>query len=448
MLTANLKVLQTNQLPIKIMNRFENFKIGLIELSSNKLRTSLTMLGIVFGVASVIAMLSIGEGARQETLEQIELLGTNNIIISKINVEQNATEKSRTSFSPGLSIKDAHSISEINPLVEYVTVLRSMEKRTVYKSKILKVKIIGTSTSYPLIYNSQLSEGKFFKEHHLKNYSNVCIIGSGIKSSFFGFEEALNKEIKIGGSWFRIIGVISPKNISKSRDLNLGIDDFNMEVYVPFTTMIHKMGETKDGNNNLVITYGQESSVKTIDRSSVDGLTIKIKKGTSIIHAAEIISRILKRKHYNVKDYKIVIPEEMLAQKQKTQIIFNVVMGAIAGISLLVGGIGIMNIMLSNILERTKEIGIRRAMGATKQNILSQFMYEAIIISILGGIVGVVIGFVLTSLITGYADWRTSITPFSVVLAFTVSVCVGLLFGIYPAKRAAEKDPIESLRYE
>ena len=161
-----------------------------------------------------------------------------------------------------------------------------------------------------------------------------------------------------------------------------------------------------------------------------------------------LISKILYRKHYGTIDYEVVIPEQLLAQKQKTQKIFNVVMGAIAGISLLVGGIGIMNIMLANILERTREIGIRRAIGATRNDVLGQFMYEAVIISIVGGLLGIITGYILTSVITSYAEWRTIITPFSVILAFVVSVCVGLIFGIYPAKKAADKDPIESLRYE
>jgi len=434
------------------MKEFENFKLGLVELNSNKLRTALTMLGIVFGVASVIAMLSIGEGARQETLEQIELLGTNNIIITKEEVKPDKSNENKTSFSVGLNIKDAKSIKDINPLVEYVTPHKIMEMTTVYKSKIIEAQIVGTSQDYAATYNSQLSEGEFFKEHHLKDYSNVCIIGSGIKKRLFGYENALDKKIKIGELWYRIVGVIAPKNISESSLESFGIDDFNLEIYVPYTTMVYKMDKPEEQQQNgggmIFFFGGMENAVQTVDRVSVDQLTVKIKRDASITQAAEITSRILKRKHYNVKDYKIVIPEELLEQRQKTQKIFNIVMGAIAGISLLVGGIGIMNIMLSNILERTREIGIRRAIGATKENILRQFMYEAMIISILGGIVGVIIGFLLTSMITGYAEWRTTITSSSVFLAFTVSVVVGLVFGIYPAKTAAEKDPIESLRYE
>jgi putative ABC transport system permease protein len=185
-----------------------------------------------------------------------------------------------------------------------------------------------------------------------------------------------------------------------------------------------------------------------IDRKSIDQLTVKVSGDDKIIEVASIIKRILTRRHFNVNDYQIIIPEEIMAQKQKTQRIFNIVMGAIAGISLLVGGIGIMNIMLANIMERTREIGIRRAVGATRQDVLNQFIFEALTISFVGGVLGIITGYILTSLISSYADWRTIITPFSVILAFFVSILVGFIFGSYPAKKAAEKDPIESLRYE
>ncbi len=439
-----------------MMKEHENFKLGLVELTSNKMRTGLTMLGIIFGVASVIAMLSIGEGARQETLEQIEILGTNNIIINKKAVSAEAKKKTDASFSPGLTLKDAVSIEEINPFIEHVTPQKEMELTVIYKSKIVDGRIIGTTETYPDAYNSRLKTGNFFTAHHNEVYANVCVIGSGIKRELFSFEAAVGKEIKIGDLWFRVVGVMNPKNISSEGAESFGLSDFNLDIYIPYSTMVNKLEQLdEDGNQSSIVGGGfmmvfgsSTAQVNTIDRTSVDKLTAKIKKDVSITSAAELIERTLNRKHYGMKDYEIIIPEELLEQKQQTQKIFNVVMGAIAGISLLVGGIGIMNIMLSNILERTREIGIRRAVGATRQNVLRQFMYEAVVISVVGGVLGIFLGFILTSLITSYADWRTSITTFSVLLAFIVSVCVGLIFGIYPAKKAAEKDPIESLRYE
>ncbi|MCF8242270.1 MAG: ABC transporter permease [Melioribacteraceae bacterium] len=434
------------------MKKSDIFKIGLVELRANKLRTFLTMLGIVFGVGAVIAMLSIGEGARQETLEQIELLGTNNIIIkSKKAVQQGGN--SNASFSPGLNIKDASSIMELNPHVESVIPQRDLKMRVNYKSMIIETKIVGTSKDYPFVYNSTISDGEFFDKFHEEQFANVCVIGPGIKEEMFRFEDPVGKEIKIADQWFKIIGITASKNVTSAGIEKIGVRDFNRDIYIPFSTMSYKFEKIEGEDNTffgggMVFIMGSDENANVVDRSSVDQLSVKIKEGKSIEEAAFLLNKILERRHYGVEDYEVIIPEELLEQKQRTQKIFNIVMGAIAGISLLVGGIGIMNIMLANILERTKEIGIRRAMGATKSVVLSQFMFESITISVVGGVLGIIIGFILTSVITTYAEWRTIITPFSVMLAFFVSVIVGLIFGIYPAKKAAEKDPIEALRYE
>ncbi|MBI1933076.1 MAG: ABC transporter permease [Ignavibacteriales bacterium] len=424
------------------MERKDLLRISLDGLNSNKLRTFLTMLGVIFGVASVIAMVSIGEGARQETLEQIELLGSNNIIIKKNSISEDDNKKAF--FSPGLTLKDSYAISKIISFIKSITPQKENTEKVTYKSKVIETKIVGTSENYYLTFNSKLSQGNFFDKYHIDNYENVCVLGSGINNKIFNYENPLGKKIKIGSSWFKVIGVISSKK--EGGGTSDEIRNFNEDIYIPITTMFYKMKVNKDDN------AGQRNSGNNVanaaDRVSVDQLTVKVYNDTQIFETATLIKRILLRKHYGVEDFKIIIPEAIMEQKQKTQSIFNVVMGAIAGISLLVGGIGIMNIMLANIMERTKEIGIRRAVGATQSNILYQFMYEALIISLLGGIIGTIIGFILTSIITKYAGWRTLITPYSVIIAFLVSMAVGVGFGLYPAKKAAEKDPIESLRYE
>lgn len=429
------------------MNHKESFVIGLSELRSNKLKTALTMLGIVFGVASVVAMLSIGEGARQESLEQIELLGTNNIIINSNQINE-SSPGAEASFSVGLTIDDANSIEKINPYVEDVTPQKEGMFNVTYKAKVENFKIVGTTPNYTSTFNTKLKSGKFFQKHHLESYSNVCVIGSSIKTKFFRFESAINKRIKIGEFWFRIIGVTEEKN-SSTNIKQLGTQNFNSEIYIPISVINNKM-EITDQNQSTsgFFVFRRDNTSNVIDRRSINRLTVKIVDDKYIQESAALIKRILDRRHYNTPDFDVIVPEEIIAQKQKTQRIFNIVMGAIAGISLLVGGIGIMNIMLATILERTREIGIRRAVGATRKDILAQFLYEALIISILGGVLGVIIGFILTSLITTYAEWRTIITPYSVILAFIVAVGTGVGFGSYPAKKAAEKDPIESLRYE
>lgn len=435
------------------MRKTETLNISLNGLRSNKLRTGLTMLGIIFGVAAVIAMMSIGEGARQETLQQIELMGTNNIIINKVTVPISSTNSS-ASFSPGLTLQDANSIKELNPLVKNITPQRELLLQITYKSIIEEINVVGTTPDYLETFNTKLTSGSFFKSFHLDDYSNVCVIGPGIKEKFFKFEDPIKKNIKIGDLWFTIIGITSAKNVSAAGAAGLGLRNFNNDIYIPITTMMYKLSKFEEDptqtrqRRGMIIIGGDENKAKVVDRNSVDQLTINVYNSDLLKEAAHLTERILERRHYGVKDYSIILPEQLLEQKQKTQRIFNIVMGAIAGISLLVGGIGIMNIMLANILERTREIGVRRAVGATRNDVLQQFIFEAIIISIIGGLIGVVLGFILTSLISTYAEWNTIISPFSVFLAFIVSVATGLIFGIYPAKKAAEKSPIESLRYE
>lgn len=429
------------------MKTTESFRIGISGLKSNKLRASLTMLGIIFGVASVIAMMSIGEGAKQEALQQIELMGTNNIIIQRVPIKQ-AAVKSKAMFSPGLSLDDARSIKALVPSIEYVTPQREMDKKVISGSTIIDARIIGTTPDYPQTYNSRVRDGRFFREFHLSSYSNVCVIGWDIKEKLFKFENPMDKMIKIGDLWFDIIGVMAPKNVT-STGTSFGIRDFNEDIYVPLATMLYKMEPPPPEGSGIIYYYpGMQQPANVIDRNSVDELTAKVEDSDQLNTAAYLVEKILERRHYAIKDYDVILPEALLAQKQKTQRIFNIVMGAIAGISLLVGGIGIMNIMLASILERTREIGLRRAVGATRVDVVIQFISEAVTISVAGGLLGIALGFLLTSLISTYADWKTIISLSSVVLAFVISVTTGLVFGIYPAKQAAEKNPIESLRYE
>lgn len=405
------------------------------------------MLGIVFGVASVIAMMSIGEGARQETLQQIELLGTNNIIIKREPIRE-GLNTSKAIFSPGLTLQDARSIKDLVPTVDYVTPEREFEKKLEYRTTIMDVSVIGTTPDYPETFNSKLSEGIFLQPFHMRSYADVCVIGAGIRDKVFKFENPLNKKIKLGNEWFDIIGVMSYKDVA-SKGNSFGLQGINEDVYIPITTMMYKMEPPEPPQSNVVYYYpGMQQPANIIDRSSVDQLTVKVRHSDQLPVAAYLIGKILQRRHYGIKDYSMILPEALLAQKQKTQRIFNIVMGAIAGISLLVGGIGIMNIMLANILERTREIGLRRAVGATKKDVLSQFIYEALTISVAGGLIGIFVGFLITSMISTYADWKTIISFYSVVSAFAISVATGLIFGIYPAKKAADNSPIESLRYE
>jgi putative ABC transport system permease protein len=445
-----------------------NLYIAIDAVLTNKLRSLLTALGIIFGVAAVIAMLAIGNGAQQEILEQIKLVGVNNIVI-KPTVEQEeqkvaeaSGEKEKKKFSPGLTIRDVHSIEQTVPGI------KKMSPEIILESVIIKsgirrsAKLVGVEPVYFEIYNFELSDGSMFTQEHLKIGAPVCIIGNSIKAKFFPTENPIGKSIKVGPNWLTIIGVMRERYVSESSIAKLGIRDFNMDVYAPLQTVLIRYknrdkitqpaGPTAANfsRGRIMIIgddLGEESGVRE-NYHQLDRLVLQVGETKMLTPTAEIISRLLERKHYGVVDYEIEIPELLLKQQQRTNDIFNYVLGAIAGISLLVGGIGIMNIMLASVLERIKEIGLRLAVGAQKTDIIQQFLFEAVMISVSGGIIGVILGITLALLVSSFADIPTVISFTSIVLSFGVAATVGLVFGIAPARKAAMQDPITSLRYE
>ncbi|RKY88327.1 hypothetical protein DRQ09_03025 [candidate division KSB1 bacterium] len=411
------------------MNFAESFFTGIGGLRAHKLRSFLTMLGIIFGVAAVIAMLSIGEGAKQEALEQIKLLGINNILIQDFQMEDQDLTQSRTNFSRGLTYADARSIMAICPLVEVATPQTERNMTASYKNRTTSCAVIGTTPEYSKVLNFNVEKGSFLTYYDLQERRKVCVLGGAVKKDLFRFEDPIGKRIKIGDIWFTVIGVMEDKSMPAGKPGSIKTRNLNQDVYIPITASFKRF------------------EVDPL-ASEIDQITAKVIDTKKITEAANIIRNIMRRRHNNVPDFQIIIPEALMRQSQKTQQIFNIVMGAIAGISLLVGGIGIMNIMLATVLERTREIGIRRAVGATKKDILGQFIIEAIVISFAGGIIGIFLGYSMTRAIAFYAKWRTIVNMYVLALAFSVSVGVGLVFGILPAKKAAELDPIDSLRYE
>jgi putative ABC transport system permease protein len=430
----------------------ESFLIAVSSLSIHKTRSFLTMLGIIFGVGAVIAMLSIGEGARQESLAQIEVLGVRNIIIrSEVAEENDSDEKNLKPRPVGITRKDANAIRDVCPFSKNIAVTweTTIEART-YEGSI-KTSLIGTEPEYAGIFNVKMSDGSFLLPHHLQTTANVCVIGNEIKKALFGFKNPLHQLVKLQDQWFTVIGVIQTKRSAKSIDEKFS--STNSMIIIPLTTAMARYPRELTMSSRRMISFGRRfrmssSGARFIDRSTIDQIAVQIDKQTSIAEASKVISRLLQTRHAGQMDFTITIPEQLIAQSQKTQGIFNVVMGAIAGISLLVGGIGIMNIMLASVLERTQEIGVRRAIGATKRMVVIQFLSEAALLSFFGGIVGIMVGWGLTSAISAYAGWLTIISAWSITLAFSVAVATGIVFGYYPAKRASEKDVIESLRYE
>lgn len=439
-----------------------NLAIASEAVLSNKIRSILTALGIIFGVAAVIAMLAIGSGAQQEILEQIELVGVNNIVITPIieqsegEIDESAgavgTQKGKKNLSLGLNFMDVESIKNIVPGIEMVSPEIVLETEVSRQGFRRSAKLVGVENTYFEISGFDLDEGEYFNEEHLKKGTPVCIIGKSIKSKFFSREEPVGKYIKVGRNWLKVIGVLEERIISDKSITNLGIRDYNMDIYTPLSTALVRYENRAMVTNALIqqarMTNSSKNNSASVNYHQLDRLVIKVANTDQMSSIAQVVSKMLKRKHSQVVDYEISIPELLLKQQQRTKNIFNFVLGGIAGISLLVGGIGIMNIMLASVMERIKEIGLRMSLGATKIDIIYQFLLEAVMISFSGGAIGVLLGLVAAFGIAELAEIPTIVSPYSIFLSFGVAVTVGIIFGIAPAKRAASQDPITSLRYE
>jgi putative ABC transport system permease protein len=397
-------------------------------LWAQKTRTILTALGIIFGVGAVIGMLAIGAGAREESLRFIEQLGVRNLLIESRPATSDQELQQRRRASPGLTERDVRILSANVDSVESLSARRSMHPARVLPKPSQDVPgIAAVRPSFAAIHNWKLVEGRSFTPSDDTTSASVCVLGEAAKVSLLGYGPALGKYVKVNDTWLQVIGVLAQQVAPGSS----AAPDPNQIIYVPLNTFQYRFwdmgGYLKD---------------------ELDGVDVRLKLGTDSAAASKVVIAILNSTHHNTQDFVVTIPAELLAEQQRSQAIFTYVMVAIAAISLLVGGIGIMNIVLATVLERTREIGIRRATGARRSDIIRQFLFESILISIGGGVAGIVFGYFLAWLIAASAGWSTIVTPSSIIIAFGVSVAVGLAFGIYPARKASRIDPIEALRYE
>ena len=440
------------------MNRLIfNLNLALEGVFTNKLRALLTTLGILFGVASVIAMLSIGAGAKASILEQMKLIGANSIVVeSKVSSgdeeeeDEEATvaaeeREGKRKWSPGLTVADVAAIEAIVPDIEKTSPELILDVTMLSNAKQGKIKCIGVQNPFFELNNIKLGEGDMFSRYHHENGSPVCIIGRNIQTKYFEQSNPIGKKIRCNNTWLTIIGVLNKRIASKENLENLGIRDYNSDVYIPLNTALIRF-EDRSKITRGDIGRRRRNSSQMENYHQLDRLVVQVNKTETLQATADVMARILKRRHREKIDFEVQVPELLIQQQQKTQETFNFVLAVIAGISLLVGGIGIMNIMLASVLERIKEIGVRRALGAFRQDITLQFLFEAIVISLIGGLLGIILGIVATKIITSYADIPTSISLWSVVLSFGVAFMVGLVFGLIPAQRAAEQDPIKALR--
>ncbi len=448
---------------LKKLHLQNNLRIAVDALIAHKSRSLLTALGIVFGVAAVISMMAVGRGAKQEVLQQIELIGVNNIQITPI-VEQEeeqqdeGDEKSKSKrFSKGLDLNDMAALQRILPNLKAVSPEVEIQSNAIYEGYSRSIRLIGVTNNYFPLANIKLASGSLFTEEQLNKGKAVCIIGSDIRAKFFRGQSPIGKYIKIGEDWLQVIGVTERKVLSEKNISNLGIRNYNLDVYTPLQALLLRYKDRgllaaagarifRRGNSMTIFTDDDED--KSFNYHQLDKLTLQVADAAAIVNTAEIAERTLKRLHNDVVDFEISIPMKLLEQQQRTKDIFNLVLSLIASISLLVGGIGIMNIMLASVLERTREIGTRRALGATRLDIVIQFLAEAILISITGGVLGIILGVAGAVTIHELSGVLTIVTPLSVIVAFGVSFFTGLFFGYRPANRAAKQNPIDALRYE
>jgi putative ABC transport system permease protein len=435
----------------------------------NKLRAALTSLGILFGVASVIAMLAIGKGAEAEILEQMRLLGTNNVVVTplveqkeeKVAKEEGKKEPKR--FSPGLTFRDAESIARMIPNVDAASPEVVVNTLITREGRRRSGKVVGVDTTYFRLINLKLAKGTFFTPDQVRLARPVAVIGHGVRSRFFTTEDPIGRALKVGDVWVTVVGVLEDRKLPEQAAQKLGIRDANMDVYVPVQTMLLRIRNRAQvtaqdveqaardfggPDNNQADQEDPERRAERLNYHQLDRVVVRVAEAGAVGSVAEVVRRMLTRRHNEVIDFEITVPELLLKQEQRTKTIFNVVLAAIAAISLVVGGIGIMNIMLASILERIREIGVRRALGATRKDILAQFLCEATMISLAGGVAGILVGTGLSLAIEQMAGIRTIVSGISVAVAFGVSLTVGLVFGIVPAARAARQDPVVCLRYE
>jgi len=411
---------------------FSDFGQAFGNLRAQKTRTLLTALGIVFGVGSVIGMMAIGAGAREESLRFIEQLGVRNILIdSRPAMSQEELQQRRRS-SPGLSERDVRILQANIDSVELMSARRTLHPSAALPKPAKDVPdLYGVRPSYSAIHSLQFAEGRFFDESDDDRSALVCVLGETAKVNMLGYDPAVGKFVKVNDTWLEVVGVLKEQLMAGAQSSGGAMQDVNNIIYIPANTFQYRFW---DRSANM--------------RDELDGIELRLRPEANSIEVAKVVTAILNSTHHNTQDFTVTIPAALLAQQQRTQKIFTYVMVAIAAISLLVGGIGIMNIVLATVLERTREIGIRRSVGARRFDIVRQFLTESVLISAGGGLLGIAFGFFLAWLIARTAEWKTIVTTVSVVVAFGVSVAVGVLFGVYPAVKASRIHPIEALRYE
>ncbi|MDA1229301.1 MAG: ABC transporter permease [Planctomycetota bacterium] len=447
-----------------MMNLLRTIELALKSLMLHKLRSGLTMLGIVFGVFSVIAMLAIGEGASQQAQEQVLKLGATNIIVRSVKPpRETASSQTGNSFvlRYGLLRSDFELLSKTIPTVEQAIPLRELTKPCRYLHREMNCRIVGCTPEYRDVNHLNMAQGRFITDEDRRTKDNVAVLAAGAAQTLFQYEDPLGKTVKIADRRYSIVGVTESREASAAIGGSMSGQDYNNDIYIPLETLRVRMGD---------LDVDRRQGSFSAEQVELNQITLRIKDKDQVVATAGVIRESLAQNHKNANEYSIVVPQELLKQAEQIKVIFNVVLGSIAAISLIVGGIGIMNIMLATVTERTREIGIRRALGAKQSDITAQFLTETMVLAGSGGLIGVVLGLLTPLAFEGMKKFATkfmfdggeatsevgtmflSLTPeivwSSLPLAFGISVGIGVIFGLYPARAAARMDPIEALRHE
>ena len=415
-------------------------RLGVKSLQLHKLRSFLTILGVVFGVCSVIIMLAIGEGIRYEAVQKIKELGASNVIVRSVKpTTTSSSGEGGGAIRYGLTAADLRRIVGALPTLTAVTAIRDHRRSLTSHERRMEGRVVGVTAGYQDVANLRLRDGRFITRLDEERLSPVAVLGAGVADSLFPLEDPIGKMIRLGGDqYYTVIGVIEPRAVSSEQSNGGPSEDLNQDAYIPFETDRVRFGET--------VAFDRSHGMPP-EKLEIRQITLTVSDTRYVKRTAEVVADILRENHGN-GDTVMTVPLDLLEKAEQTQRIFTLVLGAIACISLLVGGIGIMNIMLATVTERTKEIGLRRALGARRNDIIFQFLIETLVLTSTGGLLGVICGLVLSEQVTRWAGIATMIQFWSPLMAFGTSLLVGLIFGLYPARRAAMMDPIEALRHE
>jgi putative ABC transport system permease protein len=405
---------------------------GFDNLRAHKLRSVLTMLGMIFGVSAVIAMLSIGAGAQQQVIAFIEQLGVRNVIVEAREAADDQTLQTVRKLSAGLSFQDLRAMQTNVEGLQIATARKRYAPTNFLPKPQGEAPVVyGVSAKYAAIAGLRVTRGRFLEDIDDQRATPVAVIGQAAAAALFGTRDPLNEFVKISEQWFRIVGVAAPQLTVQSDIAGVPAQDRNNLIYLPLSSAIFRLEDALSRR-----------------RDEIDGIYLALAPDADVVTAGAVVRGLLDVSHRGASDFTVVVPAELLAQQERTKRLFEIVMVAIASISLLVGGIGIMNIMLASVMERTREIGVRRAIGATRRAIVRQFLVETTLITVTGGFVGTIVGILLSQLVAYFAGWSTIVTVTSVAVASIVSVTIGIVFGLYPAMRAARLDPVSALHYE